>query len=667
MGCRSQLVPFPRVRRAPPVLVALACVASALPVATQSGPVAAADAGWTTPTVPPRCTTAQADSGVVAGCTLYGGRGLPEDWGWPTPPFPEAVDGQPYPPAGWVTSGWSFNGSAALADWEALMTTNASQLGRIDVGRLQLMSEAMVLYEGFLSEVSGRGYLVRDAMGYTFRCTSTSSVNCRGLTRSSLSLHAYGLAIDMNSTNNPPRTYYGIDGATACATPMVTDMPQWMIETAERWGLYWGGYGWSSGCASPTTSKSSAYRDPTHFEFRGTPAQARAIAAVNGAREISGCVTVIDDDGGSGRRCSTAGKVPAAGTRTMVDTDAPWGAVSALVNLTGTGATSPGYVTAEGCGAVASGSRASSNLNVVPGSTVANLAVVAVDDEGRFCLFQSSPVHLLVDVQGYFLPEWASPDGSTYRPITAARVLDTRAERVRAPVAAGAEVMVVGPSASAVAVLSNLTVTETEASGYLTADSCAALAPGPQRTSNVNYGAGATVANLAVVPTDQADGGTTFCAFTLASTHLVTDVVGWFGPAGPDGLGYTSMPTSRLLDSRDRGDLLPANSVTRLQGPLDAAAVLVNLVLVDAVASGYATAGPCSSLVAGPQRTSNVNALGSAAVANLALTTVDADGGFCVYTSVATHLVVDLQGSFSAAGPLRLVVAAPVRELDTRS
>ena len=43
-----------------------------------------------------------------------------------------------------------------------------------------------------------------------------------------LSNHAWGLAVDMNSETNPPdRTYVGIDGATACATPMITDCPLW--------------------------------------------------------------------------------------------------------------------------------------------------------------------------------------------------------------------------------------------------------------------------------------------------------------------------------------------------------------------------------------------------------------------------------------------------------
>ncbi len=34
---------------------------------------------------------------------------------------------------------------------------------------------------------------------------------------------------------------------------MTTDIPRWVVQTAEKWGLYWGGYGWNSGCMSPET------------------------------------------------------------------------------------------------------------------------------------------------------------------------------------------------------------------------------------------------------------------------------------------------------------------------------------------------------------------------------------------------------------------------------
>jgi hypothetical protein len=670
------------VRLARHVAIIVAALAAAVPAVPMPGVsiVAAADPPWTTPTIPPRCTTAQVDAGTVEGCVVYGGRGRPDENGWPSPPFPDTVVGQPFPPAGWTFDGWSYTGSAALAGWEAGLATNTSGYGRIGAGRIDLLPDAMPLFDGFLREIAARGYGLRDGIGYNYRCTITSSTGCQNLTRTSLSFHAYGLAIDINGSQNPPRTYSSINGATACATPMLTDMPQWVVQVAEKWGLYWGGYGWSSGCASPDTQRTSVYRDPTHFEFRGTPLQARSIAARNGAGRS--CVQVVDTAGTVSTRCPQPGVVPAAATRTVVDSDAPVGAASALVNIVATATGADGYVTAETCGAAPNGERAWANLNPRAGTTVANVAVVALDADGRFCLFQSSSTHLVVDVQGFFLSSASAPTGLTYRPMVAARSLDTRTDAVPpasgpAPVA-GNSIVPVGMSLpGAAAVLANLAVTGASGDGYLTANRCGALAPGPQRSANVNFDRRGTYANLAVVAVDATPSGSGYCAYASQSTHLVADTIGWFGPAAGGGLGFAPLPQSRLLDTRGCRTAATSSvckvpveggTIVRIEAPAaaGAAAVLANLVLVEPGVDGYATAGPCSTLVAGPQRTANINAAPGEVAANLAVVPVDPDGSFCVYTSVTSHLVVDLQGVFAAGADLRLTVVAPRRALDTR-
>jgi hypothetical protein len=93
---------------------------------------------------------------------------------------------------------------------------------------------------------------------------------------------------------------------------------------------------------------------------------------------------------------------------------------------------------------------------------------------------------------------------------------------------------------------------------------------------------------------------------------------------------------------------------------------MVNLTTVDAKASGYATAGACSTIAATSLTTSNVNAVVGAAVANTALVQVDPDGMFCVYLSSSMHAIVDLLGTYSPSGNLRFVPVIPVRVLDTR-
>jgi len=197
---------------------------------------------------------------------------------------------------------------------------------------------AQPLFEGFLNEISAKGYRVRDMSGYTFRCTAGDGWECRSKDPSLLSNHAWGLAIDFNSSTNPITTYTGVDGKTACQTPIETDMPRWVIETAEKWGLYWGGYGWNRGCNESGSTNSSVTRDAPHFEYRGTPAQARAIAQFNyGNNPALRCVDTVGADGELLEQCNLTG-TPDAGWRLAVDAQAPEGAVAALVNLTATGA-----------------------------------------------------------------------------------------------------------------------------------------------------------------------------------------------------------------------------------------------------------------------------------------------------------------------------------------
>ena len=83
--------------------------------------------------------------------------------------------------------------------------------------------------------------------------------------------------------------------------------------------------------------------------------------------------------------------------------------------------------------------------------------------------------------------------------------------------------------------------------------------------------------------------------------------------------------------------------------------------------AGYITADRCSTLAAGPQQFASGNHGTGAAIANLAVVPLDADGSFCIYTQVPTHLVVDLQGTFSSSGTLRFTPNTPAkRVLDTR-
>jgi len=626
---------------------------------------------WTTPSMPPKCEPARVASGDVTGC-LITDWGEPGAKGWGTPPFPYATVGGPLEP-GWTWLGWSYNRSTALTDWESKLESNTSRIGALRVGAIRAPKPALVLFEGFLSEIQAAGYKLTDGIAYNYRCTSNTRKDCAGLTSRSLSNHSWGLAVDINVSRNPEISYVpnpATGSTTACDTPMKTDLPRWVVQTAEKWGLLWGGYGWNGGCTSPAAARGSILRDPMHFEFRGTFDQALAIAAFNGVIVERYCSDVVVVEGSStrvDRRCTWKDK-PQADWRVPVSTGASTGATAALVNITLTGADSAGYVTAESCDTPVEGLRAWSNGNVVPGQTVANLAVVPLDAQGRFCLYQSSAMHLVVDVQGWFSPSAVSgANGSLFSPLSPTRVVDTRVSGAKTSPLVKFTIPVGHAPLGAVAALANLTVTHTDSAGYLTSDSCTGLADGEQERSNVNFAAADTVANLAVVPMS----GSSFCTLANVGVHHIVDVQGVFAPAPVGQWGYAPMTPSRLLDTRQcsNGSCPGPNKagrIVKVQAPAGASAVLVNLTLTGATGSGYATAAACSKLVPGPQAQSNANVAKGGTAANLAVVPVDADGSFCVYTSSTTHVIVDLQGTFSPSADLRFTPTSPTRRLDTR-
>ena len=107
---------------------------------------------------------------------------------------------------------------------------------------------------------------------------------------------------------------------------------------------------------------------------------------------------------------------------------------------------------------------------------------------------------------------------------------------------------------------------------------------------------------------------------------------------------------------------LPAGGTLRLVVPPGTASAAVNLTATWPRGTGYLTAWPCDQ----PRPlASNLNFARHQTVANLAVTKVAADGGVCVFASEATHVVADLEATFTADAGVHTI--NPVRVLDTRS
>ena len=139
---------------------------------------------------------------------------------------------------------------------------------------------------------------------------------------------------------------------------------------------------------------------------------------------------------------------------------------------------------------------------------------------------------VIVDVEGWFAA------GSGFTALEPARIADTRGS---SPVGAGGtlDVSVVGvggvPLSGVDAVVLNVTVTGPSAAGWATVFPAGVVRP---LASNLNFGAGETVANLVVAKVGAGGRVSVFNAFGTAD--VIVDVMGWFGSGKPVYYGLDS-------------------------------------------------------------------------------------------------------------------------------
>jgi hypothetical protein len=642
-------------------LLLTAAIAGAIVVGGAPSTTSALDnTPWRLPSAPPRCTSAEARSGDVGHC-LVAFYDDPAATGWGQPPAPGVGDG-------WSFTGSRYNDSPALAAWETeRITSNTEPVGGLSTGRLETHVDAHLLFEGFLSEISAKGYEVRDASGYSFRCTSgNGGWSCPSGDPDDLSNHAWGLAVDMNSGTNPIRNYSSQNGQTACMTPVETDLPRWAIQVAEKWGLYWGGYGWNSGCPSTSTERSSVYRDPPHFEFRGTPQMARAIAEFNlGNDPDRTCFTVIDDDGEPQERCNSSGR-PDARWRLPIVTDPPPGATAVMVNLTATDSTGPGFLTLEDCGPQAS-DRTTSALTFAAGDSVAAMAVTPIADDGRFCVYRSTAVHSVVDVLGFIgvegEPLW-------FDPTVPDRLTDTREDGACSELeechdgpVADRSIHVV-PTADVRPLIANIAVVDGQGPGWVQAGACDGIG-GDALFSNLNYQDATARSNLALI--DGAGAGS--CVYVLREAHVLVDELGALD--ADEGYGWSLTAPERELDTRECSpswcDGRPGQrTVIELDLATEAPAAAIAITVTEPQGPGFVSVGSCDVLSGDDAiETSNLNHGTGQTVTNLAVVDLD-EGKFCIFLLESTHVVIDVQAEFTTDHETGLLPVEPDRVHDSR-
>ena len=209
------------------------------------------------------------------------------------------------------------------------------------------------------------------------------------------------------------------------------------------------------------------------------------------------------------------------------------GVAAVVLNLTATDTSASAYLTAWPDGAAR---PVASNLNWLPGQTVANRAIVKLGAGAVDLYTPLGSADVVLDVGGWLSDSSAGGAGSLYTPVAPVRILDTRPASgpigpYSTPFGQGQsrQVAVAGrsglPASGLRAVAANLTVTNPSAPGFLTAypDDLST----PPLISDLDFAAGQTVPALALTRLGGADGGLDL--YNLAgSADVIVDVLGYF-------------------------------------------------------------------------------------------------------------------------------------------
>lgn len=363
-------------------------------------------------------------------------------------------------------------------------------------------------------------------------------------------------------------------------------------------------------------------------------------------------VRILDSRNGGGGRQGAFGpgetwNLPVRGLNGV-----PANATAVVVNLTGAGATLDTYITAWPAG---QGMPATSNVNVVAGSAVPNLAVVGIGSNGAISLFNSfGSAHILADLVGYFCEGTTGTTGLS--PLVPDRLLDTRNGLGGQLGALGPgavfDVQVTGrcgvPSSCAAAVL-NVTAVGPTASTFLTVWP---TGEGQPTTSSVNVPPGLTAANLVI--TKLGPDGKVRLRNDSGATHVLVDVAGYF-TTGTGGR-YQPLAPRRIADTRSGIGVAKARvGTTPLSVTIAGAngvpasgvtAVQINLTAVAPSQDTYLTVYPSGSPM---PNASNLNLAGQAVRANSVIARVGADGKILVVCGQGnTDVLVDVVGYFTA-------------------
>jgi hypothetical protein len=291
-----------------------------------------------------------------------------------------------------------------------------------------------------------------------------------------------------------------------------------------------------------------------------------------------------------------------------------------------------------------------SNLNS-DGRTKAVAAILPAGTNGSACFFASHDTDLVLDINGYFVPD-TDITAMAFYPMAPCRLADTRLGTG----ALGGPSLIAGLTrtfpllsspcnipATARAYSLNYTAVPQRPLGFLTTWPAGQTQP---LVSTLNAPTGAVTANAAIVP---AGTNGDISVFVSHPSDLVIDVNGYFAPPGAGGLSLHNLTPCRVLDTRNPAGSLPFNGAKDLNvaaascgAPASAQSYVVNATVVPPSPLGFLTLWPQG---AAKPLVSTLNAIDGAITSNMAIVPAT-NGSISIFGSGPTHLVIDISGYF---------------------
>jgi len=285
------------------------------------------------------------------------------------------------------------------------------------------------------------------------------------------------------------------------------------------------------------------------------------------------------------------------------------------------------------------------------GRIKANAVIVAAGTNGGISVWAHDPTHLILDVNGYFVPAGTDSSALQFFPVAPCRVADTRSgsgggtltarETASFPIQGSC-----GIPSTAKAYSLNFTAVPKNSLDYLTTWAAGQTQP-VVSTLNASSGVGTITANAAIVGAGTSGN---ISVFVTDAIDLIIDVNGYFAPPATGGLSYYPVTECRVIDTRSTAGKFVGTTAVPVQDstcapPATAQAYVVNATVLPSGSLPYLSLWADGT---SQPNTSTLNSYDAQITSNMAIVgntmgTMDA----FAFGSNATDMLIDLSGYFA--------------------